>query len=124
LTFEQQSKQEFLMTIAVDFDPLLKLQLEELQRFLKKVETSEEASPVKLRSLAEHICEWTRTILSRSFGRIGELEALELRDCFQLAATIIDELAAPSAMSTEDRDAIVVYADHVRNRVRHLPLAN
>lgn len=112
------------MAVALEFDPLLKLQLEELERFLKQINTSKDLSADKLQSLAEHICEWTRTILSRSFGRIAEPEALELRDCFRSAASVIDGFGTSPALSRDQRDTIAVFAEHVRRRVNHLPLPN
>jgi len=112
------------MPVAVDFDPLLKLQLEEINRFLKQVSASKDTPPDKLRGLAEHICEWTRTILSRSFGRLAEPEALELQTCFRLAADVIEDFRSVASLSKEDSETIAVFAEHVRSRVGHLPLAN
>ena len=110
------------MAVAVDFDPLLKLQLDELQRFLISVQRVNETRPEKIRGLAEHICEWTRTILSRSFGRIAFEEALSLQQSFESAANTIADFGKGTQLSVDDREAIAVYAEHVRDRIHHLPL--
>lgn len=110
-----------LNPFALEFDPLLQMQLEELGRFLLKIRDTHDLAPPKRKRLAEHICEWTRTVLSRSFGRIGKLESDELRKSFELAASVINGLAASTDLSAEERGTISVYADHVLSRVQHLP---
>lgn len=101
----------------------MQLQLEAFHRFLDTVKGLENLSAARRQRITEHICEETRVILTRAFGNIGEDEALELRDCFESAASTIDQLATAPDLTTDDRDTLEVYASHVRSRVHHLPLS-
>ncbi len=107
------------MAATVDIDPLLAMQLEELERFLSKV--SGESDPAQRAKLADHICEWTRTILSRSFARVGKCEAEKLRESFLSTSQVISGFLEPPGLSEEQSKAIAVFAAHVKNRVNFLP---
>jgi hypothetical protein len=108
------------MAVAAKFDELLKLQIDELQKFLSQEKVAGATDPSRMKDLAEHICEWTRTILSRSFGRIGDNESEVLAAVFEQSSETIRNFATVATVDV-DREILTTYADHVKNRIRHLP---
>lgn len=94
-------------------DPLIGLQFEQFQTYLIDLQQNDFNDNDDVEVAAEYLCEWSRNLLNRSFGRTTQQEINQLSELFDIAATLIIEKSNESSSNSKK---IKAYVDHIRQR--------
>ena len=105
-------------TIDVDdwSDPLLAMQVQSFIDYVQSAQARGAASAVEeLEKTSEYLCEWSRNLLNRMFGRTTHSELCQVQQVFEMTADLVDGWAAefPNAPQTL---RIKAYSQHIRDR--------
>jgi hypothetical protein len=100
-------------------DPLIKLQVEEFRKFVDKID-SVGVQPAQAFEIAERLCEWSRSILNRTFGRINRSQVAELNQLFERTSVLIHGWDVNN-LSQDQVSRIGIFAENIRKRVGYLP---
>jgi hypothetical protein len=97
-------------------DPLLAMQVKSFIDYVRSAQARGAASAVEeLEKTAEYLCEWSRNLLNRMFGRTTNSELCQVQQVFETTADLVDGWAAefPNAPQTL---RIKAYSQHIRDR--------
>ena len=98
-------------------DPLVGLQVNAFSSFVNQQIPlwNNKAAPDGLVDVAEHLCEWSRNLLNRTFGRTTPLEMGAITEMFAKTADHIDQFSM-DATDSEEKRRIQSFATHIRER--------
>lgn len=98
-------------------DPFVGRQFARFQEFLEERHEAlqEGENPV---DVAEHLCEWSRNLLNRTFGRTTKEELCRISELFAQAAALIRRWKDP--LPESGREQCEVFASHIERRTKNL----
>lgn len=97
-------------------DPLIALQVESFIDYVNEANRSHLASIEDVEVLAEYLCEWSRNLLNRMFGRTTHDEVVQVQSVFEFAADAVDRWALNFPQSNTDRKKTDAFSKHIRER--------
>jgi hypothetical protein len=99
-------------------DPLIGLQVERFRAYVRVfADRFESSSSEAVFETAEYLCEWSRNLQNRMFGRTTTREVERITQLFDAAANEIDRQLV---LVTDHvlRERVEAFRDHIRNRTR------
>ncbi len=97
-------------------DPLIAMQVNSFLEYVLSAEPSGRvAAADSLEKTSEYLCEWSRNLLNRMFGRTTSSELIQVQKIFEFTANLVDRWAAkfPDA---RQQPRINAYSRHIRER--------
>ncbi len=96
-------------------DPLIGLQVAQFSSYLSELKIIK-TSDTELVDISEYLCEWSRGLLNKTFGRTTQKELNQIFELFRNASEIIMNHASKINSNSNEYKTIEAYAEHIKQR--------
>lgn len=114
---EKQMDDQMLRIEIDDWsDPLIAMQVSSFRDYVANaVQSGHTNTAEKVEKTAEYLCEWSRNLLNRMFGRTTGSELVLVQQLFESAANSVDQWASKFPDAPQ-QPKIRAYSEHIRER--------